>query len=72
VIARAGRRQMLEIGMVEGRNREVRRMLEAAGAPVRRLVRTGFGPIKLARLAPGDHRRLTQEEVRALYRAVGL
>jgi 23S rRNA pseudouridine2605 synthase len=72
VIARAGRRQMLEIGMVEGRNREVRRMLEAAGAPVRRLVRTGFGPVTLARLRPGGHRPLTQDEVRALYRAVGL
>jgi len=72
LIARSGRRQMLEVAMVEGRNREVRRMLEAVGAPVRRLVRTGFGPLKLARLRPGEHRPLTADEIRALYRAVGL
>jgi 23S rRNA pseudouridine2605 synthase len=72
VVAAAGRRQMIEVVMVEGRNREVRRLLEAAGAPVRRLVRTGIGPLRLTGLAPGGHRALRQEEVRALYKAVGL
>jgi 23S rRNA pseudouridine2605 synthase len=72
VVAAAGRRQMIEVVMVEGRNREVRRLLEAAGAPVRRLVRTGIGPLRLTGLAPGSHRALRKDEVRALYKAVGL
>jgi 23S rRNA pseudouridine2605 synthase len=72
VVARSGRRQMVEVVIAEGRNREVRRMLEAAGAPVRRLVRTGLGPLRLTGLPPGGHRALSQSEVRSLYRLVGL
>ena len=54
----------------EGRNRQVRRMCEAVGHPVLRLVRTRIGTLTDASLAPGDWRPLTQDEVRALERAV--
>jgi 23S rRNA pseudouridine2605 synthase len=59
----------LEIVIHEGRNRQVRRMCEAVGHPVRRLVRTRFGPLRDHRLAPGQWRPLTQAEIRALYAA---
>jgi 23S rRNA pseudouridine2605 synthase len=58
--------------MVEGRKREVRRMLGAVELPVRRLVRVRVGPIRLGRLRPGDVRELEPEDVRALFRATGL
>ena len=54
----------------EGRNRQVRRMCEAVGHPVVRLVRTRVGPIADRSLAPGAWRSLTVEEVRALGVAV--
>ena len=59
----------LRITIHEGRNRQVRRMGEAVGHPVRRLVRVRVGPLSDRRLAPGDWRPLTQAEVRALERA---
>lgn len=65
-------RALVEVVIHEGRNRIVRRMLEAAGHPVHRLVRTRIGPIRLGELRPGRHRRLAPAEVGALYRAVGL
>ncbi len=72
VVGRSGRRQLVEVSMVEGRNREVRRLLDAVGAPVRRLVRTAIGPVRLTGLGPGEYRALRADEVRSLYRAVGL
>jgi 23S rRNA pseudouridine2605 synthase len=60
----------LEIVIHEGRNRQVRRMCEAVGHPVRRLVRTRIGPLVDRRLAPGRWRPLEPSEVRALYIAV--
>ena len=72
VVAGSGRRRMIEVVLVEGRNREVRRLLEAVGAPVRRLVRTAVGPIRLAGLAPGEFRPLRPEELRNIYKAAGL
>ena len=62
----------LEIVIHEGRNRQVRRMCEAVGHPVRRLVRTGFGPLRERRLAPGQWRPLRPTEIRALYGAISL
>src|SRR5207248_3190698 len=56
----------------EGRNRQVRRMLEAVGYPVRRLVRSRVGPIELGALGRGEARELTGEEIAALRRLVGL
>jgi 23S rRNA pseudouridine2605 synthase len=59
----------VEIGIHEGRNRQVRRMCDAVGHPVRRLVRTRIGPLHDRRLQPGDWRRLSAGEVRRLYEA---
>ena len=66
--ARVSRRGpgVLRIVIHEGRNRQVRRMCEAVGHPVTRLVRTRIGPIADAHLQPGQFRELTQKEVRDL------
>ncbi|HEY6473911.1 MAG TPA: pseudouridine synthase [Acidimicrobiales bacterium] len=50
----------------EGRNRQVRRMCDAIGYPVKRLVRTRIGPVRDTKLAPGKWRALSGAEVRAL------
>jgi 23S rRNA pseudouridine2605 synthase len=60
---------VLRIIIHEGRNRQVRRMCEAVGHPVQRLVRTRIGPLTDRKLKPGAWRELTVEEVRALERA---
>jgi 23S rRNA pseudouridine2605 synthase len=60
---------LLRITIHEGRNRQVRRMCEAVGHPVTRLVRVRIGPITDHRLAPGSWRPLTTGEVRALAEA---
>lgn len=52
----------IEITIAEGRTREVRRLCEALGLQVERLVRTKFGPVKLGSLAPGKTRNLTARE----------
>jgi 23S rRNA pseudouridine2605 synthase len=57
---------LLRITIHEGRNRQVRRMCEAVGHPVVRLVRTRIGPLSDHTLAPGTWRELTGSEVRAL------
>ncbi len=62
----------VEIEVHEGRKREVRRMFEALGYFVEKLVRMRVGPIELGRLAPGELRPLTQSEVTSLKIAVGL
>ena len=61
-------RSQLEVIMVEGRNREVRRMLEAIGYETIRLVRTAIGPIADPSLKAGDSRMLDNVEVAALLR----
>jgi 23S rRNA pseudouridine2605 synthase len=60
---------VVRITIHEGRNRQVRRMLEAVGHPVVRLIRTRIGPVNDRRLAPGEWRMLEVDEVRALERA---
>ena len=62
---------VLRIVIHEGRNRQVRRMCEAVGHPVVRLVRVRIGPLRDAALAPGDWRELTSAEVRTLVEAAG-
>ena len=57
---------VLLITIHEGRNRQVRRMVDAIGHQVISLKRVGFGPIKLGDLPRGQWRRLTAEEVRRL------
>jgi 23S rRNA pseudouridine2605 synthase len=63
-----GNTALVEIVLHEGRNRIVRRMFEAVGFPVTRLVRTAIGPIKLGDLKVGRHRRLNAGEVAALFK----
>lgn len=63
--------EVLRMVIHEGRNRQIRRMAEAVGHPVRRLVRTRIGPIAERGLAPGEWRPLTPAEVRALAAAAG-
>lgn len=60
----------VEVRIVEGRNRQVRRMLEVVGHPVQRLRRTGYGGVLLGSLSPGESRRLTPAEVDRLHRTV--
>jgi len=61
---------VLRITIHEGRNRQVRRMCEAVGHPVRRLVRTRIGPLTDPSLEPGQWRSLSRSEVRALASSV--
>jgi 23S rRNA pseudouridine2605 synthase len=63
---------MVELTLHEGRNHIVRRLLEAVGHPVERLVRTRVGPVPLGDLRPGSMRPLTQRELGELFAAVGL
>jgi len=62
---------VLRIVIHEGRNRQIRRMTEAVGHPVRRLVRTRIGPLTERGLGPGEWRPLTLTEVRDLAAAAG-
>ena len=69
VLVNSGRRDadgILLLTIKEGRNRQVRRMLEAVGHPVDRLRRTKFGPIGDRKLPPGAWRDLSPDEVRRL------
>ena len=56
----------------EGRNRQIRRMLEAVGHRTLRLKRERFGPLSLGTLAPGEWRKLSDEEIKKLENALGL
>ncbi|RMF21379.1 MAG: rRNA pseudouridine synthase [Deltaproteobacteria bacterium] len=62
----------LEMRIHEGRNRQLRRMLEAVGLRVDKLRRTAVGPVRLGRLPAGSFRPLEEGEVRALRAAAGL
>ena len=68
----AQRNSIVEITLHSGRNRIVRRMLDAVGHPVTRLVRTRLGPLGIGGLGPGRMRRLSGGEIAALQREVGL
>ncbi len=59
----------LEITIHEGRKRQVKRMCEAVGHPVKRLERVAFGPLELGDLPQGRWRRLTDSEIDALMAA---
>ena len=62
----------LRVVLVEGRQRQVRRMLAALGCSVERLQRVRIGPLLLGELDPGEHRALRAREVESLRAAVGL
>lgn len=59
----SGRHSFLEITISEGRNRQVRRMLEAVDSKVLKLVRIAIGPLRIGDLPIGKHRELTALEV---------
>lgn len=61
----------LEIVLDEGKNRQIRRMIDALGVEVLRLVRVAIGPLQLGDLAKGTFRHLSGDEKRALDRAMG-
>lgn len=63
IITREDGNAWLSITIVEGRKRQVRRMLEAVGHPVLRLIRVRIGQVQLGSLQPGQYRHLTPEEV---------
>lgn len=71
VIDSVANRVLVEIVLHEGRKHIVRRMLDEAGYPVIRLIRTAIGPIKIGDLKSGRTRRLGAAEIAALFKAVG-
>jgi 23S rRNA pseudouridine2605 synthase len=56
----------LEVVLDEGRNRQIRRMCDALGFDVLRLIRVAIGPVQLGELAKGQHRHLGAAEIQAL------
>lgn len=68
----SGANRWYRVGVREGRNREIRRIFDAVGVPVSRLIRVAYGPLKLGSMRRGETRRLTLDEISALYAAVGL
>ena len=65
-------RSLVELTIHEGRNRIVRRMLDAVGHPVRRLTRIAFGSVRLGTLRPGETRDVTRDELGSLLDSVDL
>lgn len=68
VLAELPARVLLEMKMHEGRNRQIRRMIEAVGGRVESLTRVAIGPIRDRNLKPGRWRQLKAGEVAELYR----
>ena len=66
-----GKTAQIEITLHEGRKHIVRRMMDAVGHPVSRLIRTAVGPIRLGDMRPGGFRHLSNAEIGALFKAVG-
>ncbi len=62
-------RSLIEVVVKEGRNRLIRRMLDAVGLEIASLIRTAIGPIALGRLKPGEWRPLTRAEILQLERS---
>ncbi|WP_020577434.1 pseudouridine synthase [Actinopolymorpha alba] len=72
IVQQSGRKALVEVVLHEGRKHIVRRLLAEVGHPVRRLVRTAVGPVKLGDLRPGQFRPLTRKELGSLLDAVEL
>jgi 23S rRNA pseudouridine2605 synthase len=66
-----GRKWSFTVTITEGRNREVRRLCEALGLEVERLVRTRFGPVVLGELEQGRTRALTAREMGVIHALAG-
>ena len=60
----------VQLTLIEGKNRQVRRMFDAIGHPVLELCRTGLGDLTIGKLAIGQCRKLSPAEVEGLKRAV--
>lgn len=71
VISDSADQALVEMALHSGRNRIVRRMLEAVDHPVQRLVRTRIGQVRLGALKPGRWRELSAQELTDLYPAPG-
>ncbi|MDM7924698.1 MAG: pseudouridine synthase [bacterium] len=71
-VRRVGAKTLVEVRIHEGKKRQVRRMFQSLGFTVRRLSRVNFGGLTVRGLALGEWRDLKPEEIRMLYRAVGL
>jgi 23S rRNA pseudouridine2605 synthase len=70
-VLRAGQKHSwIEMVLDEGKNRQIRRMLDGVGVEVLRLVRVAIGPMQLGDLAKGKHRALRAEEKAAMDRAL--
>jgi 23S rRNA pseudouridine2605 synthase len=66
-----GKVAQIEVVLHEGRKHIVRRMMDAVGHPVLRLIRTAVGPIRLGDMRPGGFRHLSNAEIGALFKTVG-
>jgi 23S rRNA pseudouridine2605 synthase len=65
---RTGRNCWIEMSLTEGKNREVRRVLEHLGLQVSRLIRTSYGPLTLEGMEPGEVQEVSQAELDAFRR----
>jgi 23S rRNA pseudouridine2605 synthase len=72
VLQSSGARALVEVSLHEGRNHIVRRLLDAVGHPVVKLVRVAVGPVRLGDQRSGTVRELTSEELSELYRQIEL
>lgn len=72
VVSGHASKSIVELVIHEGRNRIVRRLMDAVGHPVRRLTRTAIGPVRLVGLRRGELRELTREELGTLLDAARL
>jgi len=72
LVSRSGGKTLLEVTLHSGRNRVVRRMMQAVGLDVRRLARLRIGPIRLGNLPSGQTRELTVQEIGTLLDRAGL
>jgi 23S rRNA pseudouridine2605 synthase len=66
ILRQGGRNSWLEIVLDGGKNRQIRRLLQALGVETERLVRVAIGPLQLGDLAKGASRTLTSAEKEAL------
>jgi 23S rRNA pseudouridine2605 synthase len=69
-VSRTANRSLIEVGITEGRNRQIRIMFESLGYRVEQLQRIAFGPLKLAGLPAGEWRYLTKKEVELLKKII--
>lgn len=72
LVSRSARQTLVLVTLHEGRNRVVRRLMDAVGHPVDRLARVAIGPVRLGQLPVGESRDLTRDELGALLDLVGL